>query len=641
MCRITGILDLRNHSSGLCEHYLTGMRDSMAHGGPDSEGNWIEGNVGLAHRRLSILDLSDAGRQPMEWGDWVIAYNGEIYNFLETQSELRALGYEFSSNSDTEVIIKAFNHWGYSCVHKFRGMFAFALWNKKEKKIILCRDRVGVKPLFWYFKNGLFLFSSEIKAFHKHPDFDSSVNNESVSYFLSSGYIPESHSIFTNVHKLSPGHFLTIDQKSNIDISKYWEASKIYLDNEVIKTDFQETSEHLEKILLESFKLRMVADVPVGLFLSGGIDSSLIAALLTNSGVKLKTFTIGFSEKEYDESIKAQKIANHLSTEHTTYTCTSSDLLNVANLFTDIYDEPFGDDSVIPTLLVSKLASKSVKVCLSGDGGDELFGGYTKYEFSKYFDDYLNKIPNTLKKATSNVLGYVNTDWVNHNSSYFPFTKRYTQAGNKLLKFKKGLAANSTADFFQKVSQYSSIDELKFLFSEPNMRISSLKDFDTMSFQPSRLLSGLGVIDIQTYLVGDILTKVDRATMANALEGREPFLDHKIIEFALTLPDKYKINKGITKYILRNILDKYVPNSIMAGAKYGFTIPIEAWLKKDWQEDLISLTNDMLFLSYFNFNSKEIRKVILSFLDDKNIINPKQIWFLFVLYKWYHRWIRK
>ncbi|MFC1671456.1 asparagine synthase (glutamine-hydrolyzing) [Spirochaetota bacterium] len=386
MCRITGFIDPNYNGSYKIEKTAVSMRDTMIYGGPDDGGLHFDKNIGLAlcHRRLSIIDLSNLGHQPMEFDNLVITFNGEVYNFKDIREDLEKEGYKFESNSDTEVVLKAFHRWGIKCVHKFRGMWAFAIWNKTEKEIILCRDRVGVKPLYWYYKDSLFMFSSELKAFHQHPKFHKEIDELSLSLFFQYGYINAPHSIFKNTYKLEPGHFL-IFKNGNIKKEKYWTLEDYFNKgaderDKWLKKGENEVADELEHILTKSFKLRMVSDVPVGVFLSGGIDSSLVTALLQKEfTTPLKTFTIGFHEKKYNEAEWAKKVSMHLGTDHTELYCTPKEAYNVIPKLPELYDEPFGDSSAIPTLLVSQLAKRDVKVSLSADGGDEQFYGYERY----------------------------------------------------------------------------------------------------------------------------------------------------------------------------------------------------------------------------------------------------------------------
>ncbi|MEM3227304.1 MAG: asparagine synthase (glutamine-hydrolyzing), partial [Thermoplasmata archaeon] len=380
MCRIVGFLDFSNKNNYNLERVITSMRDTLIYGGPDDAGNFIDqsNNLALGHRRLSIIDLSITGHQPMEFDNYVIVYNGEIYNFIDIKKELEALGYKFYSTSDTEVILKAFHRWGFKSVDKFRGMFAFAIWDKKDHKLILCRDRVGVKPLYYYYNNDLFMFASELKAFHMHPKFIKNISFEALSLYLQYGYITAPYSIFENTYKLEPGQFLVLDGKGKIEKFNYWNVDSFF--KNPLGDSEESITQELELILEESFKLRLVSDVPIGVFLSGGIDSSTVAALLQkNMSEKLKTFTIGFYEKDYNEANYAKKIANYLGTDHTEVYITAKEAFDVISKIPEIYDEPFGDSSAIPTYLVSKLAKSKVKVSLSADGGDEQFCGYTRY----------------------------------------------------------------------------------------------------------------------------------------------------------------------------------------------------------------------------------------------------------------------
>ena len=381
MCGIIGFIDRSKQTS---QKQLEEMRDSIAYRGPNSVGSEFYDmdtySIGLGHRRLSILDLSPLGTQPMYFNELTIIHNGEVYNFADIKEELIVKGYKFDSHTDTEVILKSFHAWGVECVHKFRGMFAFSIYNKVKDELYIFRDRAGVKPLYYHIADDLFLFGSELKTFYMHPKFKKIINKKALPYYFRFGYIPAPLSIFENTHKLKAGHYLLVNCKDNSYKEKaYWSVEDFYLKDK--SEDSEEIIlEKLETLLLESFNLRMVSDVPVGVFLSGGVDSSLVTALLQkNSKTPLKTFTIGFEEKGYNEATFAKEIAEYLGTNHTEYYCTKDDMLSVIKDLPTMYDEPFGDSSAIPTLLVSKLAKEKVSVVLSGDGGDEAFLGYSKY----------------------------------------------------------------------------------------------------------------------------------------------------------------------------------------------------------------------------------------------------------------------
>ena len=638
MCRINGFIDFNGQRIYDKQVTLVRMRDTLAYGGPDNGGQYISENLYIGHRRLSIIDLSAAGNQPFEWDNYVLVFNGEIYNYQDIRFELQAIGYTFQSGSDTEVLLKSFKEWGKNAVHKYRGMFAFALWDKNTKKLLLCRDRVGVKPLYWYWKDGLFMFASELKAFHEHPYFDKTINQEAVSLFLQQGYITAPLSIFEFAHKVNPGHFVEIDTINQKVVSEsYWDIETIF-DEKTLDTRHENAIlEELEPLLSESFGLRMVADVPIGMFLSGGIDSSLVVALLQKqTNQQLRTFTIGFEDERYNEAHFAKKIAQHIGTDHTELYCSEADFKEVIPKIADFYDEPFGDSSCIPTFLVAQLAKEHVKVSLSADGGDEVFGGYTKYEITKNVFPQLQKIPHPVRQLLHHFAAPINPHWVEKNASKLPILRGYSGVGNKFSKFKKGIGAVNIVDFFNQSSTYTTSEGLKKLFPLYMPRFLP-------KGQPpdqDRLISYLGMIDIKTYLEGDIMTKVDRATMQVALEGREPFLDHKIIEFACALPDSLKIKDKHAKYLLRKILYKYVPKDLIERPKQGFAIPLEQWLKTEvLQKELNELCNNSGFISVFQLNKKVLQKLIFDFLGNRSYQNAHFIWFLYILFSWYKRWI--
>lgn len=636
MCRITGFWDFNYTNDYPLKETISTMRDTMKHGGPDSGGRYIDANHALAlgHRRLSIVDLSAAGDQPMYWDNYALIFNGEIYNYKEIRKELQSFGYTFSSDTDTEVLIKAFKQWGIDMIEHFRGMFIFVIWDIAAQKMIIGRDRVGVKPLFWYQKDGLFMFSSELKAFHQHPHFDKKISQAAVSLYLQQGYIQYPYCIFAHAHKLAAGAYLEIDCQQKVKITKYWDVQKVYEETPISKKKEPALLEEMEAVLTESFELRMVADVPVGAFLSGGIDSSLVTALLQKKkGRQLKTFTIGFEDKEYNEAGYAKEVAKHLGTDHHEFYCTEKDFESVIPLLPELYDEPFGDSSAIPTYLVSKMAKEHVKVSLSADGGDEIFGGYTKYEITQKFYPKIKKMPSFLRGGLAGIAGKIDPLWLERNSSKFPILKNYKNISNKFPKLRNALSAKNTLDFFNISSTYISPKDQQKLYAHYQARYQS-----TTAIKDKSLISYLGMVDIETYLEGDIMTKVDRATMGVALEGREPFLDHKIIEFAMQLPDDLKIKGNETKYLLRKLLFKYVPRELIERPKQGFSIPVQKWLLDLLKENLLALREDRGFIAAFQFNPKELENIIDNFLKQDKYQNPHFIWFLYCLHQWYLRW---
>jgi asparagine synthase (glutamine-hydrolysing) len=641
MCRIVGFIDFNFNNSYSLEETITSMRDTLIHGGPDDAGIFIDKDfpVALGHRRLSILDLSPRGHQPMEFENLVITYNGEVYNFREIRKELEKDGYKFISNSDTEVILKAFHRWGFSAVHKFHGMFAFAIWDKKDKKLILCRDRIGVKPLYYYYKDGLFMFASELKAFHKHPKFEKKLNLTGLSLYLKYGYIPAPYSIFENVYKLKPGHFLVLDQKGNIEEFPYWKVEDYFLKGKEEKDKWlnrseEELAQELEEVLAESFKLRLVSDVPVGMFLSGGIDSSTVCALLSKEGIKLKTFTIGFYEKEYNEAEYAKKVAEYLGTDHTELYCTSKEAFEIILKLPEIYDEPFGDSSAIPTYLVSRLARAQVKVSLSADGGDEQFCGYNIYRLISERISKLSRIP--FSGLLSMVLEFIHPDIaLKLYNAFKPVLPKYTNFRDKFAKLRNVLKAEGVIEQYDLAVSYFLEDDLKLLGIEP-LDKKRLKDWFLVD--ELDILSSMMLLDLKTYLPDDILVKVDRATMSVALEGREPFLDHKIVEWTSQLPVEFKYKNGVSKYLLRKVLYKYIPKELVERPKQGFGVPIYEWFKKELRELYMEYLNEERIKEEGLFNHLEVKKLLDDYLSDRGV-NHNKLWLLFVFERWMGKWM--
>lgn len=633
MCRINGIFRFSSGTDIDLESEGLRLRDLMRHGGPDDAGHYFnaENQVFLGHRRLSILDLSAAGHQPMDFEDYTIVYNGEIYNFCDIKNDLTLLGYTFATGTDTEVILKAFDKWGHECVNLFRGMFAFAIWDKKNKKLIVCRDRVGVKPLHYYCKDGIFIFASEIKSVTSFPNLDLTIDQHSVSSFLQVGYIKSPNSIFKNIKKLNPGHFLEIDKNGDCKTWSYWDVANIqYMATELRD---EEILERTENLLQESCSLRMVSDVPVGVFLSGGIDSSLVTALLSkDSTTRLKTFTIGFDDPAFDESSHAQAVSKHFGTDHTEMICSANDFLNTLDSYYEMYDEPFGDSSGIPTFLVSKLAREKVTVSLSADGGDEIFGGYDRYSSISTIYGKLRFMPLPLRKMLGEALSSMSISQI--DSLIRTFFKGLDTNGLdwRIPKLVNGLKASSQVDFYGNTS--STIDAVK-LGKLHRYDASDIYFPEKELFNDQFIFSSLGKIDVKSYLEGDILTKVDRATMKVALEGREPLLDHTLVEFGLSLPDKFKSRNGKNKWLLREILYKYIPKEIVDRPKRGFSIPVKKWLQSHLSSSLLDMANDRYFHEKFMLDSEELESIISGFLNGTGRhVNPHFIWHLHVLYKW-------
>ncbi|WBM73162.1 asparagine synthase (glutamine-hydrolyzing) [Saprospira grandis] len=634
MCRLSGFWDFSSPTYDP-QAVLQKMRDSLQHGGPDYGGAFLDAETGLAlgHRRLSIIDLSPAGNQPLYYKEKALIFNGEIYNYQEIRKELELLGRAFQTESDTEVLFQALEEWGEAAVNRFHGMFAFAVWDKANKELLICRDRLGVKPLYYYYQDGLFLFASELKAFHQHPRFRKEISPQAVSLYLQQGYIPAPYCIFKGCQKLKGGHFLKLNQKGELQTYPYWSLAERYAAAEIPAASEAELKSALEKELRQSFALRMVADVPVGVFLSGGVDSSIVAALLQDqSAQQLRTFTIGFKDKEYNEANQAKAVAEHIGSQHEELYCGPEDFEQLIPNWAELYDEPFGDSSGIPTYLVAQMAKQSVKVSLSADGGDELFGGYTKYEVCQRFYPKIKKL-GPLRPLAAALMGQINPFWLERNASKLPILKGYKNISNKWPKLVAALGAKDQEAFFHQSSSYISPEKHQALFGSPTPRYQG-----ELKPQAGRYIGYLGSLDLLTYLEGDIMVKVDRATMAVALEGREPLLDHQLLDFALSLPDELKIRSGQGKYLLRQLLYDYVPKDLIERPKQGFSIPIEQWLRGLLRPDLEALAQDKAFADCFGLQQTVLENMLRQFLDSKAYINPHFIWFLYVLRQWYKRW---
>jgi len=616
MCGIVGFIDRSKQTKS---ETLQTMTDTLQHRGPDDSGyKFVENEnyqLGLGHRRLSILDLSLHGHQPMVFEHLSMVYNGEVYNFQEIKTELEASGYSFESHSDTEVILKAFHKWGVKSVHKFRGMFAFTIYDSKKESIYIFRDRVGVKPLYYYQNNGFFLFGSELKALAVHPDFNKQLDKEALSMYLQFGYIHAPHTIYEDTYKLLPGHYIKYDLLNDeLETVKYWDIVDYYK-MEKFDVSEKEAEKQLEVILIDSFNLRMVSDVPVGTFLSGGIDSSLVTAVLQkHNGEQISTFTIGFEDEKYNEAHYAKKVSEYLDTDHTEYYCTKQDALDIIPLLPQMYDEPFGDSSAIPTALVSKLAKEKVSVVLSGDGGDETFCGYSSYELFEQRSASIKSIParnfiSSLMEAIPDpILGLEGM-----NEKYYL----------KYLKLKSVMDCDNVADMFKLSNAvFTKYDARQILSGEYHYE-------DELDLQDLHVLEQMMISDFKGYLADDILVKVDRATMHVSLEGREPLLDHKILEFAARLPISFKKNKSI----LKNILDKYIPNELFERKKQGFGIPINDWLRNDLKFLLDEYLDDKKIRDQNIFDLKYIQKLKQLFFSGKN--DDRKIWTLLMFQMWY------
>ena len=578
----------------------------LRHRGPDDGATWIDPGAGLAlgHRRLSILDLSLTGRQPMTSASerYVIAYNGEIYNFPALRAELVAAGATFRGNSDTEVLLAGIEHWGFdSTLRRANGMFALALWDKVERVLYLARDRFGQKPLYVGWAGQALVFGSELGALRQYPGFDTSIDRDSLTLLLRHSAIPAPYTVYRDTWKLLPGTYLRIEtndvaSRALPDPVPYWTAvgaAEAALANTWTgSTD--DAIDALEACLKDAVGACMVADVPIGAFLSGGIDSSTVVALMqAQSTTPVRTFSIGFTEAAYNEATDAAAVARHLGTDHTELYVTPEDARSVIPDLPRIYDEPFADSSQIPTYLVSQLARESVTVSLSGDGGDEIFGGYNRYTWSRHLGRALRSTPTGLRRwAARRVLAKTPERWDQRYAravSMLPFDPRQDRFGEKLHKLAGIIdAPNREAMYLRLVSQWQDPLNAVIDAQEPPTRLSNRTDWPGLPDFTQQIM----LLDSLVYLPDDILVKLDRASMAVSLESRVPLLDHNVFELAWRLPQTLKVNEGRGKWILRKVLERHVPRALFERPKMGFGVPIGTWLRdgdlRDWAEDLFS-----------------------------------------------------
>jgi len=579
------------------------MTDAIAHRGPDGEGFYMDNFIGLGHRRLAILDLTPAAHQPMATAQnqYVITYNGEVYNFRELRTELETLGHQFRSCSDTEVVLYAYMEWGAECLNKFNGHFAFAIWDKLKQELFLARDRLGTKPLYYGWVGKSFAFASEIKAIRTLPGFSNPINRAALALFMCHNAIPSPYSIYENIYKLLPGKWMTISQKdvrchSLPESNTYWrllDVGHAGLSQRAQFTNDLATMAILEKSLLKAVQDQMIADVPLGAFLSGGIDSSLIVALMqAQSSVPVKTFTIGFHEHVFNEAPYAKQVARHLGTDHEELYVTDSDTLAVIPQLPSIYDEPFSDSSQIPTFLISRMAGNKVRVVLSGDGGDEMFGGYERYFISNRLWQKLLVIPKPLRLWIGMFIRGIPVEvWNNFSPLISPFLPRSKYSGivgDKLHKGALMLLSLDSGSFY--INGFMS-------HWNPNRVVLGIDDISSPLMENWAMLSDyptfiekMMALDALRYLPDDGLVKVDRAAMAVGLETRTPFLDHRIVELAWCLPLHYKVRGGVGKWIEKELLKKFIPKKLIDRPKMGFGVPLDSWLRgplKEWAEELL------------------------------------------------------
>jgi asparagine synthase (glutamine-hydrolysing) len=644
MCGIAGLIDWRAATGADALRSIgEAMNDTLQHRGPDGSGVWVEaeGGAALCQRRLAIIDLSPGGAQPMPSADrrYVITFNGEIYNYRDIRAELAAAGRTMRSDSDTEVLLEACALWGVeAAIERAIGMCAFALWDRATRTLYLARDRLGIKPLYYAATAERVLFASQLKALRVVPGWQPTIDEDAVAGYLRHAYIAQPRTIYREASKLAPGHILALRQGTAPAPKCFWDLRGIAIAGHARNDpapDENEAVERLDALLRDSVKLRMIADVPLGAFLSGGIDSSTVVALMQAQSTRpVKTFSIGFHAVDYDEAEYAKGVAAHLRTDHTEFYVEPQHALDVIPRLPDWFDEPFADPSQIPTYLVSELTRKHVTVALSGDGGDELFAGYNRYLWAERLARAASVVPRGLHRPLAGALRTLSPAAWNRLFGWIPLMWRTALPGDKLHKIAAVLEnAEPDAIYRRLVSQWEKPEEVAAAGAEPRGPLwdqTIARDFP--DFVPR-----MQYLDLVSYLPDDILTKVDRATMAVGLEGRVPLLDHRVVAYAWTLPFRFKVRGGSGKWLLRRVLDRYVPRSLIDRPKMGFGVPIDAWLRgplREWAEQLLAPAR----LSSYGFVRVEpVRRAWLEHLEgSRNWQYP--LWTVLMLQAWRERW---
>jgi len=628
MCGIAGYFGSGN------QEILAKMTNALRHRGPDDEGFYLDGPIGLGHRRLAIIDLSPAGHQPMtnDSQDIWLVFNGEIYNFQELRLELVNQGYKFRGNSDTEVIINLYAAIGVEAFKKLNGMFAIALYDARQDKLILARDRLGKKPLYWGIFGTTLIFGSELKALLQHPDCRREINLESLNKYLLYEYVPTPHSIFKGIYKLEPGHYLSYDGRKVVK-TKFWDIIfELRITNYELR--IEEVINELDKRLNEAVRTRLVSDVPLGIFLSGGIDSSTIAYYAQQNSVKpIKTFSIGFKEDSFDESKYARLAAKHLGTEHYEKILSAKDSLDLIPRIADLLDEPLGDASILPTYLLSEFTKERVTVALGGDGGDELFCGYDTFPAEKFAAIY-EKIPIFIRQK---IIEAIALNWpVSFKNISFDF------------KLKKFIAGDGEKNILRRhaswLGSFSREQRAQLFAPEVWRELQAVNEYEELDAYEANVRqqpdwNKLIYAYLRTYLMDDILVKVDRASMGNALEARAPFLDFQVVDFVNNLPLNLKIRGLTTKFILKKLMQDKLPPQIVRRPKKGFGIPLAQWLTADLRPLLDELLSEGYLRRQGLFNSVFVSKLVKDHIE-RRADNRKPLWTLLCFQLWQKRWLK-
>ncbi len=610
MCGIAGFCDFRKIVG---PSSLKSMTEALGHRGPDGSGVYFKEtdayNIGLAHRRLAVIDLTDAGAQPMasDCGQYIITFNGEIYNFEELRAQLKSKGVTFRGHSDTEVIVHLFILYGEKCVDMLRGMFAFAILDFRRNIIFCARDRMGVKPFYYYFDKSVFYFASELSAFFGLEGFSKTISPEGLKDYIERGYIGGEKTIFQNVKKLKKGTTLTLDLTTAGTVTEvYWDVDAYY-SLPRFTFSYNDFIDELDAKLCEAFSYRLVADVPIGIFLSSGYDSSLLAAMLVKRlGATPSTFTLGFDDPDFDESSMARTIAESLNTNHHEFICSDRDALQMINEWPAYYSEPFSDPSAIPTLLVSRLASRDIKVVMSADGGDEIFFGYNRYR------NFISRIERVR--------------WLRR----FPGAERLLSITGSLYQ---GILSDDIDNYLNEVNKHCEASRLTAPAFTPapgavHSRTSGIVDYRDQ----------IMLWDINHYLVDDILVKIDRATMAYGIEGREPLLDHKLVEFMARVPFPFKFKDGALKSPIKSLLPRYIDPQLVSKEKKGFSPPLGHWMRSVFRSEYDDVTNETYLRNQGIFNPR-LREVVSSLRPD--YLRTRVQWSVLMFQKWFNRWMAK
>jgi asparagine synthase (glutamine-hydrolysing) len=641
MCGITGYWARDSQPEAWLRNLPDAVR-SLRQRGPDDSGTWVraDGGVAFGHTRLSILDLSELGRQPMVSadGDLVMVFNGEIYNFAEIRSELEARGHRFRSSGDAEVALAALRHWGVAAVERFIGMFAIALWHERARRLWLIRDRLGVKPLYYAWDGRALWFGSELKALRAFRAWRPEVDRGALGEYFQFGYISAPRSIYRQVCKLLPGHWLELGESGEPVTRCYWSALE---PREPLAQSESELEERLEALLIDAFRYRMVADVPVGVFLSGGLDSSLVAAILQrHSGQTVRTFTVGFADPDFDEAPWARKVAAHLGTEHTEHILCPNETAGILTRWADLFDEPFGDPSGIPTFLVSRIARKSVKVALSADGGDELFSGYQHYDAVLEHQRVLARLPWLARHALSRTLRLLPAaslqGWADRFPAPAPLRHAARREGiDRLEKLRAVLPEVAPEAIYDLAMSCWTPTEVARLLGE------QLPPRPLLNGHRRSFIDHMSLCDLRHYLPDDILTKVDRATMAVGLEGREPLLDHRLVELALRLPPGLRRGALGTKHLLRRVLYRYVPKAILERPKQGFSVPVSRWLRGELSPLLDTYLAPERIRAAGILDPSVVARALSNFREGgprRDRLDVQKVWLLCAFEMWREKW---